>query len=333
MDPIAETARRQRENDSMINTSEDKSRGRAAKDTDARTKRRAAQAQIVAGLQSILEADEQLLGFTRGIIAGGLRGKLTVGFEALFAPYVNIGLTERRVVLQHVQPESGKPNEILPHSFPLSEMSSIVFSDIETFGGEPAGRLNLRLFNDQHFRLRFRDADYVDNAKTIADVFTSLTATRPKARTSPTQSVCPHCDQVLDRTSRFCPYCGHGLDSMPPTTGERTAKTEMAADLVPIGTSATIPAAEAPAANEPMTAASADSVLDSADKADASIAAPAASGSLDATSPPDNWTTDTTLEADKAIEEPALDLPTEGHEALDPGGDPRPSKIEGDRSL
>jgi hypothetical protein len=192
----------------MINTSEEKSRAKSAKDAENRSSRRALQAQIVAGLQTLLEADEQLLGFTRGLIAGGLRGKLTVGFEALFAPYVNIGLTERRVVLQHVQPDSGRPNEILPHSFPLSELHSVAFSDIETFGNEPSGRLNLRLFNEQHFRLRFSGAENVANAKSIAEVFLSLTSTRPKARTSPTQSLCPHCDQILDRVSKFCPYCG-----------------------------------------------------------------------------------------------------------------------------
>ena len=207
----------------MINTSDEKSRTKTAKDAEARAKRRAEQAQIVAGLQEMLEADEQLLGFTRGLIAGGLRGKLTVGFEALFAPYVNIGLTERRIVLQHVQPESGKPNEILPHSFPLSDLHSVVFSDIETFGGEPAGRLNLRLFNDQHFRLRFRGTENVQNAHTISDVFSSLTATRPKPRTSPTQSVCPHCDQVLDRVSRFCPYCGQVLQTAEPITEPESA--------------------------------------------------------------------------------------------------------------
>ena len=207
----------------MINTSDEKSRGKTARDTEARTKRRADQAQIVGGLQAILEADEQLLGFTRGLIAGGLRGKLTVGFEALFAPYVNIGLTERRIVLQHIQPESGKPNDILPHSFPLTELHSVAFSDIETFGGEPAGRLNLRLFNDQHFRLRFRGEEYVNNARTVADVFSSLTATRPKGRTTPTQSICPHCDQVLDRVSRFCPYCGQSLESEPAIPGDADA--------------------------------------------------------------------------------------------------------------
>ncbi len=208
---------RQRENESMINTPNEKSSARAAKDADARTKRRAVQAQIVAGLQEILEADEQLLGFSRGLISGGLRGKLTVGFEALFAPYINIGLTERRVVLQHVQHESGRPNEILPHSFPLSELHSVGFSDIETFGGEPEGRLSLRLFNDQHFRLRFRAAEQVESAKSISDVFSSLTASRSKARTSPTQSVCPHCDQILDRVSRYCPYCGESIEPSTPT--------------------------------------------------------------------------------------------------------------------
>lgn len=210
----------------MINTSEEKSRTRTAKEAEARTKRRAEQAVIVSGLQGLLEADEQLLGFSRGLIAGGLRGKLTVGFEALFAPDVNIGLTERRVVLQHVQPESGKPNEILPHSFPLSELHSVAFSDIETFGADPAGRLNLRMFNEQHFRLRFRGVENVQNAQTMADVFASLTSTRPKARTSPTQSVCPHCDQVLDRVSRFCPYCGQAIESAAaPTDSPETVNT------------------------------------------------------------------------------------------------------------
>jgi hypothetical protein len=276
----------------MINTSDEKSRNKTAKDTEARTKRRAEQAQIVAGLQAILEADEQLLGFTRGLIAGGLRGKLTVGFEALFAPYVNIGLTERRVVLQHVQPESGKPNEILPHSFPLSEMHSIAFSDIETFGGEPAGRLNLRLFNDQHFRLRFRGAEYVENAKTVADVFSSLTASRPKPRTSPTQSLCPHCDQILDRVSRFCPYCGQSLDTAP------------APEPVDVQNASSV-------AGNPITDAPGD------------------------TAPAQNWNENDSPCAEVETVEPEQgpEMPTEGHELPESGGDPHPLEIEGDRPL
>ena len=77
--------------------------------------RRAEQATIVSGLKTVLESDEQLLGFARGRIAGGWRGKLNVGPEAFFAPFVNVGLTERRFVLQHIHPENGRPSEIMPH--------------------------------------------------------------------------------------------------------------------------------------------------------------------------------------------------------------------------
>ena len=49
----------------MINTSDEKDRAKTAKEAEARTRRRAEQAQIVAGLQSVLESDEQLLGFSR----------------------------------------------------------------------------------------------------------------------------------------------------------------------------------------------------------------------------------------------------------------------------
>lgn len=195
----------------MINTSDEKIRAKNARDTETRSKRRVLQAQIATGLQAVLENDEQLLGFARGLIAGGLRGKLTVGFEALFAPSVNVGLTERRIILQHIQTETGKPNDILPHSFPVSDLHSVDFVSIETFGAEPSGRLTLRLYNEQHFRLRLKGEESVEGAATIANLFRALTASRPKSRTSPTQSLCPHCDRVLDRASRFCPYCGQSL--------------------------------------------------------------------------------------------------------------------------
>jgi hypothetical protein len=299
----------------MINTSEDKSREKTAKETEARARRRADQAQIVSGLQSLLEADEQLLGFTRGLIAGGLRGKLTVGFEALFAPYVNVGLTERRVVLQHVQPESGKPNDILPHSFPLSELQSITFSDIETFGAEPAARLNLRMFNDQHFRLRLRGAEQVESAQNIAGVFSSLTSTRPKARTSPTQSVCPHCDQVLDRVSRFCPYCGQTLATMePPADSPATVAAPMpAAEPSPVALAPTSEAPEvAPDESEPEPPA-----------AEAPQAEPKAARTRNRTKP----------SVETVGEEAAPEPATEGHETPSRAGNPVDGQKEGDRPL
>ena len=300
----------------MVNTSNGKSRAQADKDADARTKRRAAHAQIVAGLQSILEADEQLLGFTRGLIAGGLRGKLTVGFEALFAPCVNIGLTERRVVLQHVQPESGKPNEILPHSFPLSELQSIAFSDIETFGAEPAGRLNLRLFNDQHFRLRFREAEFVENARLIAEVFSSLTASRPKARTSPTQSVCPHCDQILDRVSRFCPYCGQVLDSLQPAApvsadaGTETVEAPGNAESAPMNGE--------PAEPQPASATERETAGSEADGANRTL--------------PSDWKAGDEPQVETVTTEATAEPSTEGHESPEHGADQHTIESEGDRT-
>src|SRR5580692_9510549 len=98
------------------------SKDRAAEN---KARRRAESAAIVEGLQTVLDGDEQLLGFTRGRLAGGLKGKLTIGPEAFFVPYVNVGLTERRVILQHIHPENGAASEILPHFFPIAEITNI----------------------------------------------------------------------------------------------------------------------------------------------------------------------------------------------------------------
>ncbi len=169
---------------------------------------RAEQAQIVTGLQSMLEGSEQLLGFTRGVIAGGLKGKLSVGVEALFAPAVNVGLTDRRVLLQHIHAETGRPSEILPHAFTVGEVASIQFTDIETFGKAPAARLLIRMLNDQNFRIRLSGATAVLSAQTITEVFSSIIAQNPAYRKSANQDQCSQCKHILDTLSKFCPYCG-----------------------------------------------------------------------------------------------------------------------------
>lgn len=242
----------------MVNSTETKTNGKAEREAEAKARSRAEQAQIVAGLKTVLEGDEQLLGFARGVISGGVRGKLTVGLEAFFAPYVNIGLTERRLILQHIHAETGKPSEILPHTFPLGELAAMTFSDIETFGAETACRLTLRLHNDQHFRLRLRGPDNVTSAQTLSEVFHSLIASRPYPRTTPTQSVCPHCDHILDRPSKFCPYCGRKREesSIPDTTEETGAQgTTTVTDTPEPGTTAAVSGeAVASAVAEPVAA-------------------------------------------------------------------------------
>lgn len=187
---------------------------------------RAEQAQIVNGLQSMLEGSEQLLGFTRGVIAGGLKGKLSVGVEALFAPAVNVGLTDRRVLLQHIHLETGKPSEILPHTFSLGDVSSVEFTDIETFGKAPAARLLIRRVNDQNFRIRLSGLKAVENAQTITEVFSSIIAQNPALRNSSSQNACSQCKHVLDTLSKFCPYCGFRL--MLETVPVNRSKNETA---------------------------------------------------------------------------------------------------------
>lgn len=208
---------------------------KAQREADARAARRAEQASIVAGLQSVLESHEQLLGFARGRIAGGIRGMLNVGPEAFFAPFVNIGLTERRVVLQHIRPENGKPATILPHSFLLSEITSIGFADIETYGGEPACRLTLRLENELYCRLRLQGALNFESAQALATVFTTLTSSR-RSEPAPTRRTCPHCVQTLDQPYRFCPYCGGAQPEpeIPPTVAEETSETTGESDAAPL---------------------------------------------------------------------------------------------------
>ena len=207
-----------------MNSTDTKSKSRAEREAEEKAARRAEAATIVAGLKQALDGDEQLLGFARGRLAGGIRGKMSLGPEAFFAPYVNIGLTERRLVIQHINAETGRPGEILPHYYALGDIATMTFSDIETFGGEAAARLTLRLRNEQHTRLRLRGQTNFENAQAIVEVFRSLTlAQRPG--TTPTQRVCATCQHIMDQPFKFCPYCGQQQDpaattSAPPAAAE-----------------------------------------------------------------------------------------------------------------
>ena len=96
-----------------------RTKNKAEQEAQQKALRRAEQANILAGVRPILEPEEQLLAFARARIAGGWRGKLNVGPEAFFAPYANAALTERRFIVQHVHHSSGRPSEMLPHSYAL----------------------------------------------------------------------------------------------------------------------------------------------------------------------------------------------------------------------
>ncbi|MCS6776693.1 MAG: hypothetical protein RMJ43_03460 [Chloroherpetonaceae bacterium] len=214
-------------------------RDRTAEDEARKARDRREQAAVVQGLLSILSPEEQLLGFLRGVIAGGLRGKLAIGPEAFFAPHVNLGLTDRRFVVQHIHPENDRPSEIEPHFFSLSEIASIDFSDADTFGQEPAGRLNMRLHGELPVRFRISGTTNCQNARALVTVFQSLMRLQ-QAETTPVRRRCPFCQHILDQPFRYCPYCGgriEGADLSPAPAGSLQETRE------PVGSGATEPVA------------------------------------------------------------------------------------------
>src|SRR5580700_7739733 len=209
----------------MLNSTDRMANEKAEREAAAKSARRAEEASIVSGLRSVIQPDEQLLGFARARIAGGIKGRLNIGPEAFFAPFVNVGLTERRFIIQHLHGETGKPSEILPHFFALADLQSINFADIETYGGTPASRLVLHLANGQSFRLRLTGEHNFASSKSLAEVFKSLTSVR-KSASSPTQRVCVSCKHIMDRPSRFCPYCGVSQMDFEASESSQSAASE-----------------------------------------------------------------------------------------------------------
>lgn len=191
-------------------TQTDDRRTADARSDARRGRRRAEQASVVEGLRAVLDPDEQLLAFARGKIAGGWRGRISVGPEAFFAPIVNVALTEKRLILQHIHPENGKPSEILPHLFSFEEISGLTAMELEAFGGEPDCRLTVRLRSELAIRLRISGTDACDDARTLAAVYRSLTDARGPAE-APVRASCTHCGSILDQPARFCPFCGRRI--------------------------------------------------------------------------------------------------------------------------
>ena len=192
----------------MAQFTQAKPKTRQEKEALLKAARRAEQANILAGTRPLLEKDEQLLAFARARIAGGWKSKLNVGPEAFFAPFVNVALTERRFLVQHVHHTTGRPSEMLPHAYTFDKIARVTFTDIETYGGELACRLILHLENGLYVRLRLRGQLNAAGAKNMAELFDSLTTARRKTPISPTHSLCPQCDHVLEQPYKFCPFCG-----------------------------------------------------------------------------------------------------------------------------
>lgn len=208
----------------MANTAKSRLDERAAAAARQRARGRAEQAAIVIALRRILGPNEQLMAFGRGRISGGWKGKLAVGPESFFAPVVNIALTDRSFILQHIQGETAEPSSIIPHNIPLDEIVDLVYSDVETFSEQVACRLSLRLNNEQTVRVRLSGEHNIAGARALAEVYRALTTARRAATASPTTCVCSNCKRVLEHEHRFCPHCGAPLSTaQPAATGPAPA--------------------------------------------------------------------------------------------------------------
>lgn len=231
----------------MVTSTQAKTKSKAEQEAQHKAVRRAEQANILAGVRPILDKDEQLLSFARARIAGGWRSKLNVGPEAFFAPYVNVALTERRFLVQHIQPASGKPSQMLPHAYTFDKVARVTFTEIETYGADPACRLILHLENNLFVRLRLRGLLNVESAKSMAKLFDSLTTAKRAVSTPPTQSACPRCERLMDQPHRFCPYCG---TQQPPRT---TATAETAYYASHVGITLAVPVTDSSETAEQVT--------------------------------------------------------------------------------
>ncbi|HLH80920.1 MAG TPA: zinc ribbon domain-containing protein [Chthonomonas sp.] len=170
-------------------------------------------ASLIEGLQSLLAPDEHLLGYTRAWIAGGLRGKLNVCPEALFAALMNVGLTDQNLLIQHVNLADGKPSKLSAHRYSLADVLYIQFVKSETFGGTPAGRLTVQIADNVSLRFRVWGFFNVKEAQSLAKVFQAFSA-QQRHEEPPLWHTCAACGEKLDQPYRFCPYCGQPSSPM-----------------------------------------------------------------------------------------------------------------------
>ncbi len=169
--------------------------------------RRIEQAFVIRELMKTLQEGEQLLGFTRGRIAGGLSGRISMGYGALAAPRVHVALTEKRLEIQFLNNRTGRPGGAKPQDFSLADIQCMEVEEIETFGAEAAARLIIRFRDGRVCRIRLRGALHCESAAALAEVFQSLTLPAHEEAAQTTRT-CIHCAQRLERVVRFCPYCG-----------------------------------------------------------------------------------------------------------------------------
>jgi RNA polymerase subunit RPABC4/transcription elongation factor Spt4 len=159
-------------------------------------------------LQQALEEGEALLAVTRGRIAGSWRRKLTLNPQTFLSPFVNVGLTADRLILQQIHQTTGRAASDKVTGFPLSSVVSLAVSDADPMEAGKSVRLNAVLSSGESFRLR-ASGRVAEGAKELFEVWQSVA--RGLYPSAAPAIACPHCSRELDRPHKFCPFCGKTL--------------------------------------------------------------------------------------------------------------------------
>jgi hypothetical protein len=167
---------------------------------------RAIEAAVFEDLQKALQAEEALLGATRGRITGTWRRRLTLNPQAILSPFVNLGLTGERLILQPIHPATGRAFSDRTADYPLPEVLAMTVSDADVMEPGRTVRLEVHLGHGDSFRLR-AGGRLADSAREMATVWQTVSG-EAMTLLRPTEIACPHCHRTLDRPYRFCPFCG-----------------------------------------------------------------------------------------------------------------------------
>ena len=153
-----------------------------------------------------LDSDEALLGVTRGRLVGNWRPRGGFNPRAFFTPFVNLGLTGTRLILQPIAQADGRALAGSTVSFHLSSVVSMTRSDADGLQPGRTVRLVIQIATGEMLRLR-ASGRMAESAESLVEVWQSLY--REKSGKEPAAGIpCPGCGRELDRPYKFCPYCG-----------------------------------------------------------------------------------------------------------------------------
>jgi len=169
---------------------------------------RAPEADAYEDLSHALDPNESLLGVTRGRVAGTWRRPLSLQPQALLSPYVNLGITAEKLVLQPVHATSGRALSDKGSSIPLTDVVAMTVTDADPLVAGRTARLVIQVQSGESLRLR-APGRFAESAQQLVEVWRSLTD--GQRADSAAEIRCEHCGRGLDRPTRFCPYGGREM--------------------------------------------------------------------------------------------------------------------------